>query len=434
MDKLKDRTFQPLERPVVGEMNVPGDKSISHRAVMFGSMAKGKTVIDNFLDGEDCLHTIDIFRQMGVRIKQTGLHVVIESDGVEAFQEPTVPLYFGNSGTTARLMLGILPALPFFTVMHGDPHLTIRPMERVVTPLKMMGAQMDGRKEGNYLPIAIKGGVLTGIHYELPVKSAQVKSAVLLAGLFAEGETTVIEQTKTRDHTENMLRAFGADIVSNENTITVTNKRKLRATDVTVPGDISSAAFFIVAAAIVPNSCLTLKNVGLNETRTGIIDILLEMGANITIENKREISGEMLGDITVRYTKLKGVIVEGDIIPRLIDEIPIIALLATQATGSTVIKNAEELRVKETDRIHAVVTILTTLGAKLEETADGMIVHGDTKLQGGSIASYSDHRIAMMGVIASLISEGSVTIDDVSSIAISYPAFFDDLAKVTKER
>lgn len=428
---MKQRTFTRITNPLVGEINVPGDKSISHRAIMLGSIAKGRTVIDHFLDGEDCLYTIAIFRHLGVSIEQSGTNVVIESNGAESFTEPTVPLYFGNSGTTARLMLGILSALKGFFVMHGDPHLTVRPMERVVTPLKMMGAEIDGRNGGNFLPLAAKGTNLTSIRYELPVKSAQVKSAVLLAGLFAEGETTVIEQVKTRDHTENMLRAFGADIVTDDLSITVSNKNKLQAVNVTVPGDISSAAFFIVAAAIVPDSFITLKNVGLNETRTGIIDVLLDMGANIVVTNKREVSGEYLGDITVTYTELTGTTIESTIIPRLIDEIPIIALLATQANGLTVIKDAEELRVKETDRIRAVVETLSTLGAKVEETSDGMIIHGKTELSGGNILSYSDHRMAMMGIIASLISKASVTIDSVSSIAISYPHFFDDLNKIT---
>src|SRR5690625_27925 len=349
---LKNNTFLKVTSPLNGELHIPGDKSISHRAIMLGSLARGKTVITNFLDGEDCLHTIDIFRQFGVSIEQTGKTVTIESDGVKNFKEPKQPLYFGNSGTTARLMLGILPALPFFTTLYGDPYLTVRPMERVVTPLRKMGATIDGRESGNYLPIAVRGKRLKGITYELPVKSAQVKSAVLLAGLFADGITTVIEQAKTRNHTENMLRAFGADLQEDGLTVTVTNKKELRAVDVTVPGDISSAAFFLVAAALVPNSSLVLKNVGLNETRTGIIDVLLNMGASISITNKREISGEYLGDITITYNELQSTTIDSELIPRLIDEIPILALLATQAKGTTVIKDAAELRVKETDRIH----------------------------------------------------------------------------------
>ncbi len=429
----KNTSFLPVKQGLHGDIYVPGDKSISHRAVMFGSLAKGKTVIDNFLDGEDCLHTIEIFRKLGVSIERSGSSVEINSEGYQSFQEPLSPLYLGNSGTTARLMLGILAALPFYTVMYGDPFLTVRPMDRVATPLKQMGAQIDGRKNGNFLPLSIRGTTLTGIEYKLPVKSAQVKSAVLLAGLFAEGETTVIEKAKTRDHTENMLRAFGADIRVNENVIKVTNKNNLIACNVTVPGDISSAAFFMVAAAIVPNSRITLKNVGLNITRSGILDVLLDMNANIKITNQREISGELLGDVTVTYSQLKGTTIASELIPRLIDEIPIIALLATQADGTTIIKDAEELRVKETDRINAVIDVLSTLGANIEEQKDGMIIHGKTALSGGKIKSYSDHRIAMMGIIASLITEDIVTLDDTSSIAVSYPRFFEDLKNITNE-
>lgn len=427
---LKNKLFTKTNNALQGELYTPGDKSISHRAIMLGSIAKGTTVVDNFLDGEDCLRTIEIFRQMGVNITQDGTDVTIESGGVAALKEPTVPLYFGNSGTTARLMLGILPALPFYTVSYGDAHMTVRPMDRVITPLSQMGAVISGRKDGLYLPLSTHGTTLKGIHYELPVKSAQVKSAVLLAGLFAEGETTVVEQAKTRNHTENMLHAFGADIKSAGLVHTINNKQSLTATNVTVPGDISSAAFFIVAAAIVPGSSITLKNVGLNDTRTGIIDAVQEMGGKITISNQREISGELLGDIHIAYQSLQGVTIDDKLIPRLIDELPVIALLATQAEGKTVIKNAEELRVKETDRIHAVVETLTTLGANVEESPDGMIIHGKTALTGGKIKSYSDHRMAMMGVIASLISEQTVEIDDVSSIAISYPSFFEHINQI----
>src|SRR5690625_2430900 len=421
----------PTKSSLTGEIQIPGDKSISHRSIMLGSIAKGTSVINNFLNGEDCLHTIDIFRNLGVDIQQNETEVTIYSTGIAAIKQPTVPLYFGNSGTTARLMLGILPALPFHTVIYGDPHLTIRPMDRVVQPLSLMGANIEGRMDGTYLPLAIRGAHLKGIHYTMPVKSAQVKSAVLLGGLFAKGETTVVEKTKTRDHTENMLAAFGADITVHGNEVTITNKNELQGTNVTVPGDISSAAFVLVAAAIVPNSVLTLKDVGLNVTRTGIMDVLHHMNANIDIKNKRISGGEELGDITVTYNDLKSTVIEGELIPRLIDEIPIIALLATQASGTTVIKDAAELRVKETDRIKAVVHNLTTLGASIEETEDGMIIHGKTPLTGGHLKSYSDHRIAMMAVIASLICERSVTLDDISSIAVSYPNFFDHVKKIT---
>lgn len=427
-------TFPSLSSPLRGELQVPGDKSISHRAIMLGALAKGTTRIDHFLDGEDCLHTIQIFKQLGVQIEQKGTNVTIQSDGFDAFQEPLAPLYFGNSGTTARLMLGLLCNLPFHTVLYGDAYLTVRPMDRVVIPLRKMGATIDGRKGGSYLPLAIRGDRLQGIDYRIPVKSAQVKSAILLAGLFAEGRTVVTEIAQTRNHTENILEAFGADITIAGNEITVTKKQELVPVDITVPGDISSAAFFLVAAAIVPDSELTLKNVGLNESRTGIIEVLKAMGARLSIANERISGGERIGDITVGYSELHSTEISGDIIPRLIDEIPIIALLATQATGKTVIKNAEELRVKETDRIKAVVEVLTTLGANVEEKEDGLIIYGKTPLKGGSIKSYADHRMAMLGAIAAFICEERVIIDDVSSINISYPTFFNHIEQIcTKE-
>lgn len=415
-----------------GRVNVPGDKSISHRSIMFGSIANGTTQITNFLDGEDCLQTMRSFQAMGVDIKQNGSNVTIKSEGIEALQEPKVPLYFGNSGTTARLMIGLLAGFPFFTIIHGDPFLTSRPMDRVTNPLRQMRAQIDGRGQGHLLPLAIRGTSLTGMRYELPVKSAQVKSAVLLAGLLADGTTTVIEKTKTRNHTENMLEAFGADISVNNLEITITNKKQLKATNIHVPGDISSAAFWLVAAAIVPQSKIRLNNVGLNPTRTGILDVLHNMGAQITITNKQISSGEPAADIEIEQAHLTATIIEGEIIPRLIDEIPVIALLATQATGTTIIKNAEELRVKETDRIDAVVDVLTTLGADITATDDGMIVQGPTPLKGGVVSSYNDHRIAMMAIIASFISNETVELDDDDSIAVSYPDFFLDLKSITE--
>lgn len=429
---MRQVNLQPLSGTISGTIEVPGDKSISHRAVMFGSMADGETKITNFLDGEDCIRTIEAFRALGVSILQEGTTVTIDSQGIHSFKEPKIPLYFGNSGTTARLMIGLLVGLPFVTIIYGDPYLTERPMDRVIDPANQMGAQIDGRQGGRLLPLSIKGGKLTGMYYKLPVKSAQVKSAVLLAGLLAEGNTTVLEETKTRDHTENMLAAFGANITVKDNEITINSEKKLQATDVVVPGDISSAAFLMVAAAIVPNSKLTLNNVGLNETRTGIIDVLKNMGSNISIANEREISGEKSGDVTITYAPLKSTTISGNLIPRLIDEIPVIALLASQAEGTTIIKDAKELRVKETDRIDAVVDVLGSLGADIQPTEDGMIVVGKTPLTGGEIASYNDHRIAMMGSVASLIASGEVILDDDASIAISYPNFFKDLQQISR--
>lgn len=425
-------TLSPLIKPLQGQLNIPGDKSISHRAIMIGALSVGTTKVTNFLDGEDCLRTIKIFEQMGVSITQEGTNVTVQSNGYDGLIEPTEPLYFGNSGTTARLMLGILSGLPFHTVMHGDPHLTIRPMDRVVTPLRQMGAMIDGREKGLYLPVAVRGGKLTGMRYEIPVKSAQVKSAILFAGLFAQGNTTVVELAKTRDHTENVLQAAGAELDIHENEITIKQTKGLQALDIIVPGDISSAAFFLVAGAIVPNSKIVLNNVGLNETRTGILDVMKKMGANISKKNVRESGGELIGDLIVKTSELTATTISGEIMPRLIDEIPIIALLATQANGTTVIKDAEELRVKETDRIKAVVEVLSTLGANIEEINDGIVIHGKTSLLGGDIKGYSDHRMAMMGVIASFICSKTVTIDDISSIAVSYPTFFDDIKKLIR--
>nr|WP_246206743.1 3-phosphoshikimate 1-carboxyvinyltransferase [Virgibacillus ihumii] len=418
--------LEPYQKPLTGELEVPGDKSISHRAVILGSLAKGTTKVTNFLDGEDCRRTIDAFRSLGVGIEQEGTTVTIHSDGKESLVEAKQPIYFGNSGTTARLMLGVFAGLPLFTTLYGDPSLTVRPMDRVVQPLRQMGASINGRAEGSFLPLAVNGGGLKGISYILPVKSAQVKSAVLLAGLFAEDVTEVIEHTATRNHSENMLAAFGADIVIKNNVIRITNQ-SLSATNVYVPGDISSAAFFIAAAAIVPGSNITIHNVGLNKTRTGIIDVLLEMGASLNISNEKVISGELIGDITIRYENLKGTIIEGDMIPRLIDEIPVIALVATQAEGDTEIRDAKELRLKETDRIEAIASNLIKLGAHVETTEDGMIIHGKASLTGGEVASYDDHRIVMMLAVASLIANDNIVIDDISSAAISYPGFFKHL-------
>ncbi|RDW19066.1 3-phosphoshikimate 1-carboxyvinyltransferase [Oceanobacillus arenosus] len=425
------RALTPYDKPMHGELEVPGDKSISHRAVILGSIANGTTKISNFLDGEDCMRTVKAFQLMGVSIVKQESTIIIEGKGTSALKEPVEPLYFGNSGTTTRLMLGILAGLPYFTTVYGDASLTKRPMDRVINPLTEMNAIIDGRNDGSYLPLSIRGEALQGITYTLPVKSAQVKSAVLLAGLFANGETKVIENTPTRNHTENMLQAFSAAISTDGRETTITNTQTLTATNVYVPGDISSAAFFLVAGAIVPGSKLTLKNVGLNKTRTGIIDVLQAMGADLQITNQQVSGGEEFGDITITYTELSSTVIEGDIIPRLIDEIPILALLATQVEGTTVIHDAEELRVKETDRIAAVVDVLTTLGANIEATDDGMVIHGKTALTGGEIKSYNDHRIAMMGAIASLITKDDVILDDDSSIYISYPNFFEHLKDIT---
>lgn len=417
---------------VTGELQVPGDKSISHRAVMLGSIAEGKTSVTGFLNGEDCLRTIEIFRQLGVTIEAEGTTVAIDSPGILNWQTPSEQLYAGNSGTTARLMLGILASASVEATMSGDASLSSRPMDRVTNPLREMGASIQGKADEDLLPLTIKGRSLTGIHYKSPVASAQVKSAILFAGLQADGETSVYEDTVSRDHTEQMLRYFGANVQTDETVASIQKGEPLKGKAVHVPGDISSAAFFMVAAALVPGSSLTLTNVGLNPTRTGIIDVLEAMGVGITVTDRTSENGEPVGTVQITHQPMTGVEISGDLIPRLIDELPIIALLATQAKGKTVIKDAAELRVKETDRIAAVTNELTKIGAKIEATPDGMIIHGLTPLKGGTMDSYGDHRLGMMAGIASLITSGPVSIEDAACIDISYPSFFEDLEAVTE--
>ncbi|MFC4387655.1 3-phosphoshikimate 1-carboxyvinyltransferase [Gracilibacillus marinus] len=413
-----------------GVISVPGDKSISHRAIMFASLASGTTKVTNFLAGEDCLSTIDAFKAMGVEITRNNDSVQIKSNGVNGLKEPLEPINLGNSGTTARLLMGILSALPFHFTLFGDASLTKRPMDRITNPLKKMGAIIDGREDGKYLPIAIRGTNLKPIDYHTPMKSAQVKSGVLLAGLLTDGVTTVTEDTKTRDHTENMLKAFGAKINVDGTKISIDGNHPLHACDIEVPGDISSAAFFLVAATIIEGSEITIKDVGLNPTRSGIIDVLQLMGANIRVEENRQVGGELIGDIVVKSSNIQSAVIEGDIIPRIIDEIPIIALMATQAEGTTIIKDAEELRFKETDRIDSVVSTLSALGASIEATADGMIIKGKTKLHGNITKSFGDHRIGMMIAIASLLTDEKVELEDEACIAVSYPTFFNDLDRL----
>ncbi|GGE56375.1 3-phosphoshikimate 1-carboxyvinyltransferase [Priestia taiwanensis] len=414
-----------------GTITVPGDKSISHRAVMFGSIAKGKTTVQGFLPGEDCLSTIDCFRKLGVKITQKESFVEIEGDGLEGLIEPTDILNVGNSGTTIRLMFGVLANTPFHSCLIGDDSIAKRPMKRVTEPLREMGVAIEGRQGGNYTPVSIRGGNVIGIHYTSPVASAQVKSAILLAGLQAEGETIVTEPAKSRDHTERMLRAFGVDVEVEGLTVTLKGKQSLRATDIVVPGDISSAAFWLVAGAVVPNSRLVLEGVGVNPTRTGIIDVLEQMGANIHVEMEDE-EVEPIATITIETSSLRGIEIGGDIIPRLIDEIPIIALAASQAEGVTIIKDAKELRVKETDRIQTVVDELTKLGVHIEATEDGMKIYGGSSLSGNTVNSYGDHRIGMMLAIASLLAKGETTIEQAHSVAVSYPNFFEQLKELAE--
>jgi 3-phosphoshikimate 1-carboxyvinyltransferase len=414
-----------------GNIKVPGDKSISHRAVMFGAIAEGKTTISGFLTGEDCLSTISCFRKLGVAIHQENEKVTVEGKGISGLNPPSENLYVGNSGTTIRLMLGILANTPFTSVLTGDDSIAKRPMNRVTLPLKQLGAKIEGNDSGNKVPIQITGGSTTGIHYESPIASAQVKSAILLAGLEAEGTTSVTEPLKSRDHTERMLVAFGVSVENKGLTVSIRGGQQLKGTHIEVPGDISSAAFFLVAGAIVPESTITLKKVGLNPTRTGILDVLSDMGAKITYENINEEASEPYGDLIVKTSSLKGTIIDGDLIPRLIDEIPIIALAATQAEGKTIIKDAHELRVKETDRIETVVNELKKMGADIEATADGMIINGKTPLKGASVKSHGDHRIGMMLSIAACIAKGSTNLTNSDAIAVSYPTFFEQLNQLS---
>lgn len=409
-----------------GSIRIPGDKSISHRSIMFGAMAEGKTTVEGFLLGADCLSTIDCFRNMGVEIELSGDRVTIQSGGAAGWKEPASILDTGNSGTTTRLMLGLLAATDFHSVMVGDDSIAKRPMRRIVDPLRQMGADIRGRQNGQFTPLAIQGTKLSAINYTLPVASAQVKSAILLAAFYADGITSIEEPVATRDHTEIMLGHFGADIKRDGNKILLEGGQKLRAGHVKVPGDISSAAFMIGAALITENSEVHLENVGINPTRTGIIDVVMEMGADLEV-NELDSEGERAAELIIRSSKLKGVEISGDLIPRLIDEIPVIALIATQCHGTTVIRDAEELRVKETDRIAAVVDELSKMGADITATEDGMIINGPTPLVGADMKTYGDHRLGMMAAVAALAADGPVRIDEPDCIAVSYPGFMEHL-------
>lgn len=413
-------------KKAVGQIKVPGDKSISHRAVMLGSLANGVTEISGFLKGADCLSTIDCFRKMGIDIDINGENVTVHGNGLRGLKKPDEMLYTGNSGTTTRLLCGILAGQNFDTSITGDTSIQKRPMGRVVKPLSMMGAKI----ENEYCPLYITGTKLHGIDYKMPVASAQVKTAIILAGLYADGETVIHEIEKSRDHTELMLSAMGADLTVDNLDITVKPTNDLTAVNVDVPGDISSAAFFLVLGAIMPNSQITVTNVGINPTRTGIIDVLKDMGADITLENVHTSAGETVADITVRSSSLKGTTVGGDIIPRLIDELPIIAVAAVFADGQTVIKDAQELKVKETNRIRAVVDEFNKCGIDITETDDGMIINGGKSVHGADFKTYGDHRMAMSLTVLAQLADGESTLDDSDCACVSYPTFFDDFYKL----
>mgnify|MGYP000282859835 FL=1 len=413
-------------KKAIGQIKVPGDKSISHRAVMLGSLANGVTEISGFLKGADCLSTIDCFRKMGIDIDINGENVTVHGNGLRGLKKPDEMLYTGNSGTTTRLLCGILAGQNFDTSITGDASIQKRPMGRVVQPLSMMGAKI----ENEYCPLYITGTKLHGIDYKMPVASAQVKTAIILAGLYADGETVIHEIEKSRDHTELMLSAMGADLTVDNLDITVKPTNDLTAVNVDVPGDISSAAFFLVLGAIMPNSQITVTNVGINPTRTGIIDVLKDMGADITLENVHTSAGETVADITVRSSSLKGTTVGGDIIPRLIDELPIIAVAAVFADGQTVIKDAQELKVKETNRIRAVVDEFNKCGIDITETDDGMIINGGKSIHGADFKTYGDHRMAMSLTVLAQLADSESTLDDSDCACVSYPTFFDDFYKL----
>ncbi len=410
-----------------GTVRVPGDKSISHRGIMLGSLAKGDTEIQGFLMGADCLSSIECFKRMGVGIDLYVDTVVVHGKGMNGLRPPFGVLDVGNSGTTARLMSGILAAQNFQSKIDGDASIRKRPMRRVIKPLSLMGADIETEKDNGCVPLIIQGKKLQGIHYYTPVASAQVKSAILFAGLYAEGETTVTEPSCSRNHTELMFRAFGADVKTEGNTATVKPAQELFGQLINVPGDISSAAYFMVAAAITPNSEITMKNVGINPTRDGIIRVLKTMGADMDIRVNERAEIEPCADITVRTSNLKGCEIGGDLIPTLIDEIPVIAVLACFAEGQTVIKNAEELKIKESNRIDVMVENLKAMGADIEATEDGMIINGGKTLHGAEVDSYKDHRVAMSMCVAGMNADGDTNLKDAHCVKISYPHFYEDM-------
>ena len=410
-----------------GSIRVPGDKSISHRSIIFGSLAEGETKVYDILRGEDVLSTIQVFRDLGVEIEDKDGVVTIQGVGMDGLKAPQNALDMGNSGTSIRLISGVLAGADFEVEMFGDDSLSKRPMDRVTLPLKKMGVSISGQTERDLPPLHLKGTKnLRPIQYELPIASAQVKSALIFAALQAHGQSVIIEKECTRNHTEDMLQQFGGDLSVDGKKITVQGPQKLRGQTVVVPGDISSAAFWLVAGLIVPNSRVVLKNVGINETRTGIIDVIRAMGGKLEITDIDPIAKS--ATLTVETSDLKGIEIGGALIPRLIDELPIIALLATQAQGQTVIKDAEELKVKETDRIQVVADALNSMGATIIPTADGMIIKGKSALHGAKVNTFGDHRIGMMTAIAALlVADGEVELDRAEAINTSYPSFFDDL-------
>lgn len=409
-----------------GKLTIPGDKSISHRAVMFGALAQGTTRITHFLEGADCLSTISCFQAMGIHIQKNKDEVLVEGKGLHGLQAPLDILDVGNSGTTTRLISGILAGQDFTSRLTGDASICQRPMGRIITPLSLMGAQITSQNQNGCAPLTIQGGHLHGIHYQSPVASAQVKSCVLLAGMYADAPTSVTEPVLSRNHTELMLNYFGAQVTSKGTIASILPQPDLKARDITVPGDISSAAYFIAAGLLVPGSEILLCNVGINPTRDGLLRVCQAMGGDITLLNVRN-DGEPTADLLIRSSSLHGTEIKGEIIPTLIDEIPMIAVMAAFAEGTTVIRDAAELKVKESDRIQVMTDNLTRMGADVEALPDGMIIHGGKPLHGATIDSHKDHRIAMSFAVAGGICEGSLTITDGECVNISYPEFYTDL-------
>lgn len=415
-----------------GTIIVPADKSITHRAIMLSSLATGKSYIRNYLKSDDCLMTMNAFKQMGVNIEQKEDSLTIIGAGINGLRNPVKELYAGNSGTTTRLLSGVLAGQNFSSTITGDDSLSKRPMKRVIEPLSLMGVNIKA-KENNFLPMTINGnGKLKAINYKSPVASAQVKSCILFAGLYADGTTTVTEPIKSRDHSERMFKTFGADISVDNLTVSIKKCDKLYAQEIVVPCDISSAAFFIVAGLIVPNSNIKILNVNINKTRDGILTVLKNMGADIVLDNIKNISGEPVADIEIKSSKLNSISFGKEIVPSLIDEIPIIVLAATQAEGQTVISGSKELKVKESNRIHSVASQLNKMGADIKETDDGFIINGPTKLKGATVESFDDHRVAMMLSVAGLIAEGETTILNSDCVKISFANFYEVLRKVCK--
>ncbi len=428
--------------PLKGTLKVPGDKSISHRAIMFGALAEGTTVVTNFLEGADCLSTIHCFRQLGIEIDYSAQegNVSVHGNGLNGLKKPDEILDVGNSGTTMRLLSGILCGQSFPSIITGDASIQRRPMNRIMLPLRQMAADIKSQQENGCAPLYINtsgnkqsgSSILKGISYVSPVASAQVKSSILLAGLYAEGETSVTEPTLSRNHTELMLAEFGASIYTKDNTAVILPAPRLIGRTVAVPGDISSAAYFIAAGLIVPNSEIIIENVGINPTRDGILKICKQMGADIRMENLRNASGEPVADLVIRHSELTGTEIGGAIIPTLIDEIPILAILACFAKGVTIIKDATELKVKESNRIDVMVDNLSRMGADITATEDGMVIRGGKPLHGATIESHSDHRIAMSFAIAALMAEGETTITHPECVTISYPDFYSDISDLQR--